>query len=453
MTRIPAFLAAAAIILFGAVAPSQAIDVQEVKTGSGITAYLAEDHTNPIIAVSFSFAGGASIDPEDKLGLSYMVSGLLDEGAGDLDSFAFQSKLADLAIKLGFNSNRESFDGSLTTVTANADDAFEMLTLALTAPRFDEEPVERIRRQILVGLARDAENPGSIASQTLFESVFPGHPYGRPTEGTPETVQALTRDDLAGYAASRFAKDRLLIGVSGDITPRQLRKRLDQVFGHLPETVDTPRQVPQTELVHAGTVVVDKAIPQSTVYLAQPGISRADPDWYTALVADYILGGGSFASRLMDEVREKRGLAYGVGTSLAPFDSAPMIFASVGTRNDAVAESIQVIRDEWRKFQQDGPTADEVEGAKQYLMGSWPLRFTSSGSVASILVAVQRDNLGLDYLDRRNDYIEAITVEDVRWVAADLYKPDELTVVVVGQPVGVTATAPDSEATADGGDG
>jgi zinc protease len=311
------------------------------------------------------------------------------------------------------------------------------MALALSAPRFDEEPVERIRRQIQVSLVRNAENPGRIARDTLFAEIFPNHPYGRPSDGTPETVQSITVDDLAAYSAQRFAKDRLIVGVAGDISPRQLRKRLDQVFGHLPDTVVTNWRVPDTAVTHVGTVVVDKAVPQSTVYMAQPGLSRDDPDWYIALVTDYILGGGSFASRLMDEVREKRGLAYGVNTSLVPYESAPFMIASVGTRNESVAESISVIRDEWRKFQADGPTAEELEGAKMYLTGSWPLRFTSSGRIASTLVAVQRDDLGLDYLDRRNDYIESITLEDVRRVAANLYKPDELSVIVVGQPVGV----------------
>jgi zinc protease len=440
MTRLITFYVSACAAIIALTAMAQAIEVQEVKTRSGITAYLAEDHTNPIISVSFSFRGGAAIDPEDKLGLSYMVSGLLDEGAGDLDSLAFQSKLADLAIRLGFDSSRDAFSGSLTTITANADEAFELLTLALTKPRFDEEPVERIRRQILVSLARDAENPSTVASQALFASIFPDHPYGRPTEGTPETIQSLTRDDLAAYAAARFAKDRLIIGVSGDITPRQLRRRLDQVFGHLPDTVPTDWKAPDTEVVHAGTIVVDKAVPQSTVYMAQPGLLRTDPDWYAALIADYILGGGSFASRLMDEVREKRGLAYGVGTNLVPFESGPLILASVGTRNDAVAESISVIQDEWRKFQAEGPTEQEVDDAKMYMTGSWPLRFTSTDRVADILVAVQRDALGLDFLDRRNDYIDAVTLDDVRRVAAELYQPNALTVVVVGQPDGVTAT-------------
>ncbi|MDG2319202.1 MAG: pitrilysin family protein [Rhodospirillaceae bacterium] len=419
---------------------AQAIDVVEVKTDDGLTAYLSEDHTNPIIAVSFQFRGGATMDSDDKLGLSYMVSGLLDEGAGDLDSFAFQSQLEDMAIQLSFDAGMESFSGSLTTVTANAEDAFRLLASALSEPRFDDEPVERIRRQIQVSLAREAESPQRIASKTLFETLFPDHPYGRPTRGTPESIQEITQADLKAFAGERFAKDRLLIGVTGDITPDQLEKRLGQVFGDLPESVDADWHVAETSPRYAGTVVVDKAVPQSTVYMAHSGLKRTDPDWYTAIIADYILGGGSFASRLMEEVREKRGLAYGVSTNLVPYDASPLVLASVGTRNESVAESITVIRDEWAKFQASGPTADELEGAKMYLTGAWPLRFTSSGRIAGILVSVQRDNLGLDYLDRRNDFIEAITLEDVRRVAAGLYRPEDLTVVVVGQPVGLEAS-------------
>lgn len=439
--RAQSWLKAGVLFLAAAfVNPAVAIDVEEVKTRDGITAYLAQDDSNPIIAFSFEFRGGSSIDPDDKLGLSSMVAGLLDEGSGDLDSFAFQSKLQDLAIKLSFSAGTDSFSGSLTTIKANADEAFALMAQALSAPRFDDEPVERIRRQILVSLARSAESPGRIVRDKMFAEIFPDHPYGRPSDGTPETIQAITKDDLADYTAERFAKDRLFVGVAGDISPRQLRKRLNQVFGHLPDTVATEWRVPDTTVAHVGTVVVDKAVPQSTVYMAQPGLSRKDPDWYTALVADYILGGGSFASRLMDEVREKRGLAYGVNTSLVPYESAPFMIASVGTRNESVAESIAVIKDEWRKFQAEGPTADELEGAKMYMTGSWPLRFTSSGRIASTLVAVQRDDLGLDYLDRRNDYIESITLDDVRRVAASLYKPDELSVIVVGQPVGVESS-------------
>ena len=428
-----------AAIIAAMTSPAIAIDVVEVKTDDGLVAYLSEDHTNPIIAVSFQFRGGAALDPEDKLGLSYMVSSLLDEGAGDLNSFAFQSQLEDMAIQLSFESSLEHCSGSLTTVTANADEAFKLLSLALAAPRFDEEPVERIRRQIQVGLAREAESPQRIASKTLFENLFPRHPYGRSVRGNSESINKINRTDLQTFVSERFSKDRLLIGVAGDITPSQLKDLLPQVFGHLPQSLGADWRAVETAPRFSGTVIVEREIPQSTVYMAHGGLKRTDPDWYAALIADYILGGGSFASRLMDEVREKRGLAYGVSTNLVPYEASPLVMASVGTRNESVAESIAVIRNEWAKFQLSGPTETELEGAKLYLTGAWPLRFTSSNRIASILVAVQRDELGLDYLDRRNSFIETVTLSDVRRIASKLYRPEELTVVIVGQPTGIAA--------------
>ena len=284
-----------AAIIAAMTPPAIAIDVVEVKTDDGLVAYLSEDHTNPIIAVSFQFRGGAALDPEDKLGLSYMVSSLLDEGAGDLNSFAFQSQLEDMAIQLSFESSLEHFSGSLTTVTANADEAFKLLSLALAAPRFDEEPVERIRRQIQVGLAREAESPQRIASKTLFENLFPRHPYGRSVRGNSESINKINQTDLQTFVSERFAKDRLLIGVAGDITPSQLKDLLPQVFGHLPQSLGADWRAVETAPRFSGTVIVEREIPQSTVYMAHGGLKRTDPDWYAALIADYILGGGSFA--------------------------------------------------------------------------------------------------------------------------------------------------------------
>lgn len=414
-------------------APAYAITVREVKSKGGITAYLAEDHTTPIIAITFGFKGGSAIDSDAKLGLSGMVTSLLDEGAGTLDSFAFQTELQDRAITLRFNADSDGITGQLVTTTPNAPKAFELLRLAMTQPRFDQEPVERIRRQILVGIQSRLENPGRIAGQRLMEELLGNHPYAREDEGTPETIKAITVDDLRGWVKSRFARDRLIVGASGDITAAQLASTLDQLFGSLPATTGLNADVPPAPIVGKGQVIrIHKNLPQSVVYIAQRGIMREDPNWYKAQVVDYTFGGGSFASRLMDEVREKRGLAYSVGTSLVPYDAGAMMFASVGTRSDQAEESLKVIRDEWRKMQAAGPTQEELNDAKQYLTGAWPLRFTSTGSIADILLAVQRDNLGLDYIDKRNSYIDAVTLEQAKAFSAKLYEPDNLVVVIVG---------------------
>jgi len=431
----------AAGLLMSLAAPALAITVQEVKSPGGLTAYLAEDHTTPIIAITFGFKGGSSLDPAAKLGLSGFTTSLLDEGAGSLDSFAFQSALEDRAISLRFGEESDMIRGNLVTTTPNAAKALELMQLALTSPRFDAEPVERIRRQILVGISSRQENPGRIARKTLMEAVFPGHPYAREDEGTAETIAAITVDDMRAWVKSRFARDRLLISASGDITPADLGKALDQLFGTLPQTSGLDITLPPAVPAKGQTIRVEKNLPQSVVYMAQKGLKRQDPDWYIASVNDYIFGSGSFASRLMDEVREKRGLAYGVSTSLQPYEHGALMFASVGTRADQADTSVSIIRDEWIKMRDAGPTQEELDSAKQYLTGAWPLRFTSTGSIAEILLAVQKDNLGLDFLDRRNSLIEKVTLEDARRVAKSLYDPDGLTVVIVG-PIPKPAQAP-----------
>lgn len=414
-------------------APAYAITVREVKSPGGIKAYLAEDHTAPIVAITFGFKGGSAIDPEAKLGLSTMVTSLLDEGAGQLDSFAFQTELEDRAITLRFSADPDYVTGQIVSTTPNAAKAYELLRLALTQPRFDQEPVERVRRQILVGIQSRLESPGRIAGQRLMEELFGKHPYALEDEGKPETIKGITVDDLRGWVKSRFARDRLLVSASGDITAAQLQAVLDQVFGTLPATTGLKAEVPPAPIVGTGKIIrINKNLPQSVVYIGQKGLMRNDPDWYTSQVVDYVFGGGSFASRLMKEVREKRGLAYSVGTSIAPYAAGSMMIASVGTRADQAEESLKVIQAEWRKIHDEGPTQEELNDAKQYLTGAFPLRFRSTGSVADILLAVQRDNLGLDYLDKRNSYIDSVTLDQAKALAKKLYDPDNLVVVVVG---------------------
>jgi zinc protease len=423
-------------------APAGAITVQQVQSPGGLQAYLVEDHTTPVVAISFGFFGGSALDPAEKLGLSGLVSSTLDEGAGDLDSFAFQSELEDRAITIRFNVDPDMARGQLTTTSANVARGIELTRLTLTQPRFDNEPVERIRRQILVSLANRSERPGYIASRKLFEVLFGNHPYARPSEGVPETIAGIERADLVDWVKSRFARDRLIIGAAGDITPEDLGRAVDFIFSDLPETTGLDPQLPEADIpVKGQTVHVLKDLPQTIVYMGQKGIKREHPDWYIATVVDYVLGGGGFASRLMEEIREKRGLAYSVSSNLAPYDAGAIITAAVGTRAEQAGESLAIIRDEWKKMHDSGPTADEVAGAKQYLTGAWPLRFTSTGSIADILLAVQRDDLGLDYLDNRNSLVEAVTVEDAKRVARELYDPNALTVVIVG-PENADASSP-----------
>ncbi len=320
-----------------------------------------------------------------------------------------------------------------------------MLRLSLTEPRFDPEPVERIRGQILVGLARDETDPQALAGRALWSSFFPDHPYGRPADGTVDSVSGLAVEDLERYRAEELTLDRLKIGVVGDITPEALGPLLDEVFGGLPSE-GGPVEVPAiSPAVEGETIVIDQEVPQSMVTLGHEGVLRSDPDYYTAYVVNYVLGGGGFASRLFEEVREKRGLAYSVYSYLYPFDEAAVILGGTATANERVAESLAIIREEWARMAEEGPSAEELEKAKTYLTGSFPLRFSNSPRIAGMLVGMQQEDLGIDYLDRRNDYIEAVTLEDARRVAAELLHPDRLTVVVVGKPEGIEPTMPAHE--------
>ncbi len=437
---LPGAFAVLVLVLLTLAAPARATTVTRVVSPGGIEAWLVEAHEIPVLSVSVAFRGGAATDPAGKEGLANMVSGLLDEGAGDLDSQAFQTRLEDLAIKLGFDAGLDTFGADMKTLTKNTDEAFRLLRLALTEPRFDDRPVERIRSQIQVGLARQASSPDYIARRAWFEAAFPDHPYGRPTSGTPESVAAITVDDLRAFMGRAIARDRMVIGVVGDITPERLAPLLDATFGALPEkgaALDIPHATPQAP---GRLIVEERDIPQSIVIFGAEGIRRNDPDYYAAYVMNHILGGGGFTSRLTNEIREKRGLAYGVYSYFSPYDHAELFLGRVATQNSRVAESIRLVRAEIARMRDDGATEAELADAKTYLTGSFPLRLDTNDKIAGMLVAIQLEDLGIDYLDKRNDYIEAVTLADVNRMAARLLKPEELEIVVVGKPEGIEPT-------------
>lgn len=416
-----------------------AAPVQRVLSKTGIEAWLIEDHTNPIISLNLAFRGGAIAEPKGQEGLAQFVAATLDEGAGDLDSQAFQGELDDLAISLGFSASDDLFTGSLTTLSENRDRAFELLSLALTKPRFDDDAVERLRRQLVSSVEQSLTEPNEIASRALSRELFGDHPYGRSSAGTPESLAAITIDNLRQFARQRLAKDNLIIGVVGDITSAELALLLDKTFGGLPDQSQTLEAQDIAPSAKAKTIVIDKAVPQSVISFAQPGLKREHPDFYAATVLNYIFGGGGFVSRLYNEIREKRGLVYSVGTGLVPRDYAGLIAGRAATQNKRAGETVSVLKAEWQRLREKGVTAEELDAAKTYLIGSFPLRFSSSGGISAMLMAMQAENLGIDYLDRRNGLIEAVTLSQVNRLARDLINLDQLTIVVVGQPEGLSS--------------
>jgi zinc protease len=370
-----------------------------------------------------------------------MTISTLDEGAGELDDTAFQERLENKAIELQLRASRDYVRGTLRTLRENQDEAFDLLRLALNAPRFDAAAVERVRAQMISRLQRASTSPNDIASRSWFAAAFPNHPYGRSTNGTPESVARITVDDMKDYMRRVVARDSLKIAVVGDIDPATAGKLVDRTFGPLPAKAQlTP--VPDTTMQGLGSrTVVDLDVPQAVVMFGGRGVPRSDPDFMPAYIVNHILGGGTFTSRLYSEVREKRGLAYGVNSSLVWYRHAAVTIGSTATRSDATAETIDVIENENRLMAKDGPTAEELEKAKTYLKGSYALGLDTSTKIANQLVQIQLDDLGIDYIDKRSALIDAVTLADTRRVAKRLLDSG-LLVTVVGRPKGVAGKTP-----------
>ena len=418
--------------------PAAAREVQRVVSPGGIEAWLIENPDLPIIALSFSFTGGSAMDPPGKEGRANLASALLDQGAGPLDTATFRQELADLAIDLSFSAGAERLSGGLRTTSGTAERAFELLRLALTEPRFEAEDIERLKEATATGIRRRVSRPGWLTRRAFLDQALPGHPYGRPARGRIDTLRALTADDLRAFTAETLVTSRLTIGVAGDITAEELGRRLDEIFGSLPEGMPAD-PLPQARLRSLGrTILVDFAGPQSQLYLAQPGLAHDDPDYYAAVVMSHILGGG-FSSRLTREVRESRGLTYGISSSLVSRDYGSMIDISADVSNANVNEALAVIRAEWERMAREGASEAEVEDAIAYLTGSFPLALTNTGAIAGALHAFQVRDRGIDYLDRRNALIRAVDRAAVNRIAARLLDPDALVTVVTGAPSGTLA--------------
>ena len=416
---------------------SRAAAVQIVRSPGGITAWLVEDYAVPLVAFDVAFHGGAAQDPTGKPGVAAMMASLLDEGASHLDADAFHRALDDKAIEISFTADRDTVNGRAKTLSKNVDAAVELLRLALCEPRFDAVAIDRVRAQMSAGLRREAKDPDSLASRAWREAAFPNHPYGQPVRGTLESLSAITRDDLLAIHKATVTRATVKIAVVGAIDAGRLGAMLDAAFGALPAAAGLTPVADVTVSEHEHRSVIDLDVPQATIRFGTSGIARLDPDHMASVVVNHILGGGSFSARLFREVREKRGLAYSVHTQLATYDHAALFTGGTSTKNERAAESLSVIEAEIAAMAAEGPTEDELLKAKKYLTGSYALRFDSSLKIASQLVHLQTEGIGVEYLDERNALIEAVTIDDARRVAKRLLAGKGLLVTVVGRPEGI----------------
>jgi len=430
-------LGALFVVLIAALPARAEVKIQEVVSPGGITAWLVEEPSIPFMALELRFRGGGSLDRSGKRGALNLMTGLLEEGAGDLDSRSFARTLEELAASFGYDLGSDALSISAQFLTENRDDAIRLLRSSIIDPSFNAPDVERVRAQVLAGLRSDTTSPNDISSKAFNAMAFGDHPYGSSLSGTTESVMALTRDDLVAAHGDIFAKDRLFAGAVGDITPTELGLLLDQLLGDLPDN-GAPQPQDADVTIEGGVTVIEFDTPQSVALFGHKGIGLDDPDYFPANVLNQVLGGGSFESRLMNEVREKRGLTYGVSSFLVPRDHAATYQGQVASANDRIAEAISVIRDEWSKASENGVTPDELRDAKTYITGAYPLRFDGNGPIARIMVGMQMIGLPIDYIATRNEKVDAVTMEDVKRVAGELLDADGLHFVVVGKPEGLT---------------
>jgi len=410
------------------------LNIQEVKSKSGITAWLVEDSSIPVISFQFAFKGAGAInDPADKQGLARLLSNTMDEGAGELDSQAFQKELQDLSISLSFNSGRDHFGGAVKTLTKNSERAFVLLEQAIMRPRFDAAPVQRMRAANQSRIRSSLTNPDWIAARILNDFAFAGHPYAQNSGGTLSSLAAITSEDLRAFHRSHIGKNNLIVAVSGDVNAERLSVLLDNVFGGLPDV-----QIPEAEtlkLQNTGKIAVyTKDIPQTVIEIMQPGIARDDPDYYAAQVMNFVLGSSGFGSRLTEEIREKKGLTYGIYSSFYNLDYLSAMSVATSTKNENVPTMIAAIQNEFTKMRDAGVTQQELDDAKSYLIGSLPLSLTSTDKISGLMLSLLRDDLPIDYLDAREKAIQNMALEDISKVSKRLLSPSEFVTVLTGQP-------------------
>ena len=425
-------------LILPAVTARANVAIQDVKSSKGVDAWLVEDYSVPIIAIRFVFDGGSAQDPPGKEGLANLMTGLFDEGAGNLDSEAFQIRLDDVGAEMSFDERRDGTYGSMRMLAERRDEAFDLLRLAITQPRFDQEPIDRVRAQVLSGIIAGENDPDTIAQTKWAEALYGTHPYARSDQGTRQSIATITPDDLRAFHKANFARSGLHVAVVGAIDAETLKLKLDLLFGDLPDKQQL-RPVADVDPKLAARVEVNYALPQTSLQLAYPGVKRDAPDFFAAALMNEILGGGTFTSRLFSEVREKRGLAYSVNSSLINQDHSTVLIISTGTRSDRAAQTLGIVREVVKRMAEEGPTEAELAATKKYMIGAYAINnLDSSSSIAATLVQLQVDKLGIDYMQRRTAYINGVTLDQVKAAARKLLST-EPTIMVVGPKLGEVA--------------
>ena len=412
------------------------VNIQNIKTNLGLTSWLVENSQSPVVSLFLAFRdAGSKMDPEGKAGLCSYLTKLLQEGAGEFDARAFKEYLLEKNIQLSVYSTMDCLYINIRTIKENIDDALKMVHLMLTQPRFDKRDCDRVQQQMLTFYSQMLVNEGGRLKDKFNETIYGQHPYGQTYGERFKNLSSLTPEILKQYMKDRLCRDCLVVSAAGHITAQHLSELLDKTVGKLPEKA-IPCTLGQAPFLNKGTLTVDHFdIPQSLLVFVHPGIKRNDPSFFAALIVSKILGDGGFESRLWNEIREKRGLTYGIGCQLNWSDQDALLMGQTSTKNESVGEMVNLIKQEWQKMANHGVTSEEVNFVKDRLIGSFALGFSSTHQIAAALTSYQLDHLPIDYINTRNSLIRDVTLEQIQAAIKTFIFPKDLTFIIVGKPV------------------
>ncbi len=412
-----------------------ALDVKEVNYYKDKKAWLVNNNNLPIVAIKFAFKAGSGIDFKGKKGTANLTASLLDEGAGNYSAKEFKKVLADNSITLNFSVSHDNFYIDLYTLKENLDLSFQLLDLALTKPIFKLEEVNRIKGNIKLILEESYKDPDEIASRIFREVLFEGHPYKYDTLGVLEDIDKIEKQDLELFLKTNLRLDNFYVAASGDINETELKKYLKKYFKKFDKKNKITSNIPiHKKKIEPKIYLHKKDLRQSTIMFAGEGISRNDPYFYPAYVMNYILGGGGFFSKLTTEIREKRGLVYSVYSYLYRYDKYNFFSGGAETSNENVDKVIKIIKEEIMKVKKEGVSEEELKNAKNYLINSYVLRLDSNKKVASILLNTQMDGLNTDFFEKRNDYINSVSLKDIKKIASKILDENQIFFLVIGEP-------------------
>lgn len=405
--------------------------IQEVDA-SGLSAWLIEDNTLPLVTLSLRIEGaGSASDVAPHYGRAAMAARLLKQGAAEYDAAGFTKALESRAIQLSMGVSKDAFSLTLKTTKDALEEAFRLTGLALGQANFQSDDVARIRNDMLASLRAAESSPNYHAGIAMRELLYGEHAYTNPPYGSSESLNAMTGDLLKEYTKRYLTKDRAIISVVGDISAAELAEMMGKYFGGLPEIAQPERLIETAELSQAPAYAAkEMAVPQSAILFVSAGIPRRHPDFYAAYVLTHMLGGSGLTSILAEAVRQEEGLSYSVGLGLTNERYASLLQGGVSTRTDGVAKTLEIIETTLAKVSQGGVSEEGFLRAKAYITGNFPLRLDNTGTLAAYLELMQEEDLGMDYLEKRNSYFEAVSHEDVQRLARELLSRPRYVVVV-----------------------